>query len=119
MHLTLHPVDGRAPGTRFAPALALRPPASYSLVRRFRRPRGDDEEMGSRMTQTLQKKLAEWRDADSRARTAERSLTHLLFSRLDDPPPTDEVVHEARMLRELANDKLKAAIAALWPRRPT
>jgi hypothetical protein len=69
------------------------------------------------MAQTLQNKLAEWREADSRARTAERSLTHLLFARLEDPPPTDEVVHEARMLRELANEKLKAAIAALWTRR--
>jgi hypothetical protein len=87
-------------------------------VRRFAgHPRGDCEEVDSRMAQTLQNKLAEWREADSRARSAERSLTHLLFSRLDDPPPTDEAVHEARMLRELANDKLKAAIAALWPRR--
>ncbi len=69
------------------------------------------------MTQTLTTKLAEWRAADSRARDAERSLTHLLFSRLEDPQPTDSLQAEARMLRELANEKLRAAIAALKPKR--
>ena len=69
------------------------------------------------MTQILTNKLAEWRAADCRARDAERSLTHLLFSRLEDPPPTDTLQTEARMLRELADEKLKAAIAALKPKR--
>ncbi|HKB55162.1 MAG TPA: hypothetical protein VKD22_14295 [Ramlibacter sp.] len=68
------------------------------------------------MTTTLKSKLAEWRDADSRARDAERSLTHLLFSRVDEPP-ADTLRAEARELRQLANEKLKAAIAALKVKR--
>ena len=68
------------------------------------------------MTQTLHRKLAEWRDADSKARAAERSLTHLLFAPIGDPPRTDILATEARMLRHLADQKLKAAIAAMTPK---
>ncbi|HWI84649.1 hypothetical protein [Ramlibacter sp.] len=69
------------------------------------------------MCNTFRSRLAEWRDAESKASAAERSLTHLLFSRLDDPLPADGLVTEAKQLRELANEKLKAAIAALRVKR--
>ena len=69
------------------------------------------------MTQTLHTKLSEWRDAERKACAAERSLTHLLFERLDEPPPTDRLAAEARLLRQQANEKLRAAIAALRPKR--
>lgn len=68
------------------------------------------------MPQTLHTKLAEWRDAERKASAAERSLTHLLFERLEEPPPTG-LAAEARLLREEANEKLRAAIAALRPKR--
>lgn len=65
------------------------------------------------MPTTLRSKLAEWREAERKACAAERSLTHLLFARLDDPPPSEQLAAEVRQLRELANEKLRAAIAAL------
>lgn len=68
------------------------------------------------MPQTLHTKLTEWRDAERKACAAERSLTHLLFERLEEPPPTDCLAAEARLLREQANEKLRAAIAALRPK---
>jgi hypothetical protein len=69
------------------------------------------------MTQTLHDTLAEWRDADRKASAAEKSLTRLLFTRLEDPPPPAGLAVEVRLLREIANEKLKAAIAALKPAR--
>ncbi len=69
------------------------------------------------MPQTLHTKLSEWRDAERKASAAERSLTHLLFERLDEPPPTEHLAAEVRRLREQANEKLRAAIAALRPKR--
>ena len=69
------------------------------------------------MPQTLHTKLSEWRDAERMACAAERSLTHLLFERLEEPPPTDRLAAEARLLREQANEKLRAAIEALRPKR--
>lgn len=68
------------------------------------------------MTQTLQNKLAEWREADRKASAAEQSLTRLLFTRLEGPAPSETLLAEARLLRGLANEKLKAAIAALKPK---
>lgn len=69
------------------------------------------------MPTTLKSKLAEWRAADSRARDAERSLTHLLFSRIDDPPATENLKTQVHELRQLANEKLKAAIASMKMKR--
>jgi len=69
------------------------------------------------MPQTLHTRLTEWRDAERKASAAERSFTHLLFARLDDPPPTEHLAAEVRLLRELANEKLRLAIAAMRPKR--
>ena len=69
------------------------------------------------MPQSLDRKLAEWREADSRARAAERTLTHVLFGREEDAPHTDRLLTQARLLRHLADEKLKAAIAAMKPQR--
>jgi hypothetical protein len=71
------------------------------------------------MPYSVTKKLAEWREAESRARAAERSVTTILFARQQDPPRADTLLTEAKVLRQAANEKLKAAIAAmtLKPRR--
>jgi len=69
------------------------------------------------MPYTLQTILAEWRDAERKASAAERSLTHLLFARFEPPPSTDHLAAEVRQLRELANEKLRQAIAAMRPGR--
>jgi hypothetical protein len=67
------------------------------------------------MPQLLDRKVVEWRDADTRARAAEKAVTQLLFVQGEGPPRTDDLVTEARLLREVANEKLKAAIAAIRP----
>jgi hypothetical protein len=70
------------------------------------------------MQQALAKKVVEWRDADTRARAAEQSVARLLFAEEHDPSPgTERLVDEARSLRKLANEKLKAAIDAMAPKR--
>lgn len=65
---------------------------------------------------TLDKKVAEWREADSKAREAEKSLTHLLFSQRAEQQPTEHLAIEAKQLRRLAHEKLNAAIAAMKPK---
>ena len=69
------------------------------------------------MPQTLDKKIVEWRDAETRARAAERALNHRLFSAAQELPGSEDLVTETRLLREQANEKLKAAIAAMGPKR--
>ncbi len=66
------------------------------------------------MPQVLDKKVGEWRDVDRQARELEMALTRLRFSQVDGPLPA-ELVRQAKLLRQLANDKLKAAIAAMKP----
>jgi hypothetical protein len=68
------------------------------------------------MPQTLDSKVAEWREADSKAREAEQSLTHLLFSEQAERPLTEKLASEVRQLRKLAHEKLNAAIAAIKPK---
>lgn len=63
------------------------------------------------MPQRLNQKVVEWRDADTRARAAEQELNKLLFGAAD--TPTADLAQEARRLRHLADEKLKAAIAAM------
>ena len=67
------------------------------------------------MPQLLDKKVVEWRDADVRARAAEQEVNKLLFAEGDKLPATEDLVNEAKRLRHLADDKLKAAIAAMRP----
>jgi hypothetical protein len=71
----------------------------------------------SSMPESLDRKIAEWREADSRARDVESSLSRILFVRLKEAPQTDTLQTQARLLRQLADEKLKAAIAALRPKR--
>ena len=66
------------------------------------------------MPQVLDKKVGEWRDADRKARELEMALTRLRFSHDERPLPA-ELVRQAKLLRQLANEKLKAAIAAMKP----
>ena len=65
------------------------------------------------MPQLLDKKVVEWRDADARARAAEKVLNKLLFEREDKLPVAADLAQEAKRLRHLADEKLKAAIAAM------
>jgi hypothetical protein len=67
------------------------------------------------MPQSLDKKVGEWRNADSKAREVEKALANLPFFQGDGPPPADDLVAHAKLLRKLANEKLKAAIAAMKP----
>jgi hypothetical protein len=67
------------------------------------------------MPQSLDKKVGEWRNADRKAREAEKSLASLPFFQGDGPPPADDLVAQARLLRKLAHEKLKAAIDAMKP----
>ena len=67
------------------------------------------------MFQSLDKKVGEWRRADEKAREAERALACLPFYQGDGPPPTEDLVAQAKLLRKVANEKLKAAIAAMKP----
>jgi hypothetical protein len=68
------------------------------------------------MPQTLDRKVVEWRDADTRARAAEQALSKKLFGNEEVPQPAADLAAEARQLRRLADEKLKAAIAAMRPR---
>ncbi len=65
------------------------------------------------MPQLLDRKVVEWRDADTRARAAEQALNKLLFDDRDKLPATADLAKEAKRLRQLADEKLKAAIAAM------
>jgi hypothetical protein len=65
------------------------------------------------MPQILDKKVGEWRELDRKARELEKVLARLPV-RGEGPPSTD-LIREAKMLRKLANEKLKAAIAAIKP----
>ena len=65
------------------------------------------------MPQILDKKVVEWRDADARARAAEQAVNKLLFVHEDRLPSTADLAREAKRLRQLADEKLKAAIAAM------
>jgi len=67
------------------------------------------------MLQSLDKKVGEWRNADEKAREAEKALARMPFYQGDGPPPTEDLVAEAKLLRKVANEKLKAAIAAMKP----
>jgi hypothetical protein len=67
------------------------------------------------MPQSLDKKVGEWRKADGKAREIEKALASLPFFQGDGPPPADDLVAHAKLLRKLANEKLKAAIAAMKP----
>ena len=66
------------------------------------------------MTQSLDQKVGEWRDADRKARELEKALAHVPFSP-GQGPATAELIREVKQLRRLANEKLKAAIAAIKP----
>jgi hypothetical protein len=66
------------------------------------------------MPQVLDKKVGEWRDADRKARELEKALARLPLTR-DEGPPPEELVRQAKLLRKLAHEKLKAAIAAMKP----
>lgn len=67
------------------------------------------------MFQSLDKKVGEWRSADEKAREAERAVARLPFSQGDGPPPNEDLIAQAKLLRKVANEKLKAAIAAIKP----
>ena len=68
------------------------------------------------MPESLDKKVGEWRNADSMAREAEKAIARLPFFQGEGPPPAEDLVSEAKLLRRLANEKLKAAIAAMKPK---
>lgn len=67
------------------------------------------------MHHTLDKKVGEWRDADRKAREVEKALAHLPYLQGEGAPPADELVSQAKALRKLADEKLKAAIEAMRP----
>jgi hypothetical protein len=67
------------------------------------------------MPQSLDKKVGEWRDADRKAREVEKALACLPFVQGDGALPVD-LVSEAKALRKLADEKLKAAIEAMRPK---
>lgn len=66
------------------------------------------------MPHTLDSKVDEWRDADRRAREIEKALARLPFVQGESGLPA-ELVNEAKALRKLADEKLKAAIDAIRP----
>lgn len=68
------------------------------------------------MPQVLDKKVCEWREADREARELEGAIAHLRASANDGTLPA-EIVRKAKALRQLADEKLKAAIAAMKPER--
>ena len=59
------------------------------------------------------KKVVDWRAADARARAAEEAASKPLSDREDKMPKTSDVAQEAQRLRQFADEKLKAAIAAM------
>lgn len=66
------------------------------------------------MHHSLDKKVGEWRDADHQAREVEKALAHLPYPGGEGVPPAD-LLSQARALRRLADEKLKAAIEAMKP----
>jgi hypothetical protein len=66
------------------------------------------------MPHLLDRKVGEWRDADRKAREVEKALACLPYVQ-GEGAPTVELVSEAKALRKLADEKLKAAIAAMKP----
>lgn len=68
------------------------------------------------MPQVLDKKVCEWREADREARELEGAIARLRSSGNDGTLPA-ELVRQAKLLRQLANERLKAAIAAMKPER--
>jgi hypothetical protein len=71
------------------------------------------------MPQALDKIIGEWREAETKARAAEKSVAdaRLLFFQRQGNPPHQARVDEAKLLRKLANEKQKMAIEAMTPRR--
>jgi hypothetical protein len=67
------------------------------------------------MPRALDKKVGEWRAADSKAREAESAVARLLLQD-EGPGPTEVLVREAKSLRKAANEKLRLAIAAIKPK---
>jgi hypothetical protein len=67
------------------------------------------------MPRALDKKVGEWRAADSKAREAENAVARLLLQNVG-PAATEMLVKEAKSLRKAANEKLKLAIAAIKPK---
>jgi hypothetical protein len=68
------------------------------------------------MPQVLDRKVVEWRTADSRARAAEQALTKALFGQQEHSLLAADLAAEAKKLRRLADEKLKMAIAAMRPK---
>ena len=68
------------------------------------------------MPQLLDSRVVEWREADTRARAAEQALGQPLFGQGEQPPSTADLAMEARALRRLADEKLKAALVAMHRR---
>lgn len=66
------------------------------------------------MPHSLDKKVGEWRDADRKAREVEKALALVPYLQGQGALPPD-LVSEARALRKLADEKLKAAIEAMRP----
>jgi hypothetical protein len=66
------------------------------------------------MPQSLDTKVGEWRDADRKASEFEKALASLPFINGEGALPVD-LVKEAKALRKLADEKLKAAIEAMRP----
>ena len=66
------------------------------------------------MPQAAKKAVDEWREADARAREAELALVTARYQFLSGsaPEPPPELQAEARLLRKLADAKLKTALAA-------
>lgn len=69
------------------------------------------------MPQILDSKVVAWRDADIRARAAEQALNKLLFDHDGKPAATADLIKEAKLSRQLADEKLQAAIAVMRPNR--
>lgn len=67
------------------------------------------------MPQSLDRKVGEWREADRKARELEKVLARLPLQH-GEGPPVEDLVSEAKALRRLADEKLKAAIEAMRPR---
>ena len=66
------------------------------------------------MPRALDKKVGEWRAADSKAREAEDAVAQLLVQ-AEGPGRAEVLVRQAKSLRKVANEKLKLAIAAMKP----
>lgn len=71
------------------------------------------------MPQALDKIIGEWREAETKARAAEKTIAdaRLLFFQRQGNPPHQARVDEAKLLRKLANEKQKMAIEAMTPRQ--